>query len=137
MNLTFGNMSVEVNIYNLMAQPNLDEEDITDADFLDTLVQEFAQSENPENPLRSLSSVSVLDDTPTPVDGEELVEEAMWCSRYEELPQRDSLPLPSSLEIPKLELKELPKSSSTLSWGIESHSRWLFLLTLTPVKKRA
>ena len=33
----------------------------------------------------------------------------MWCSQFEELPQRDSLPLPSSLEIPKLELKELPK----------------------------
>ena len=39
MNLTFGNISVEVNIYNLMAQPNLDEDDITDADLLDALVQ--------------------------------------------------------------------------------------------------
>ena len=38
MNLTFRNIFIEVNIYNLMAQPNLDEDDITDADLLDALV---------------------------------------------------------------------------------------------------
>ena len=37
MNLTFKNMSVEVNIYNLMGQPNMDEDDIIDVDLLGIL----------------------------------------------------------------------------------------------------
>ena len=77
MNLTLGNMFVEVNIYNLMAQPNLDENDITDADLLHTLVLEFVQSANLEDPSTSSSLVSKLDENLTSVDGEELVEEAI------------------------------------------------------------
>ena len=34
--------------------------------------------------------------------------EALWYSHFEELPPRESFPLPSSLKIPKLELKQLP-----------------------------
>ena len=79
-------MSFEGNIYNLMAQPNLDEDDITDADLLDSLVQGFVQSANLEDPSTSSSLVSMLDENLTLVDGEESVEEAMWCSKFEELP---------------------------------------------------
>ena len=80
----------------------MDEDDIIDMDLIDVLVQEFVQPANSEDPLASSSLVIVLDENLTSVDGEELVEEAIWCSRFEELPPRDSIPLPSILEIPKL-----------------------------------
>ena len=41
----------------------------------------------------------------------------MWCFQFKELPPRDSIPLPLSLEIPKLELKELPKELKYAFWG--------------------
>ena len=108
MNLTFGNMTVEVNIYNLLAQPNIDQDDITYANLVDALVQDLVNSTNLENSLDSSPLDDVVKDALTFLNYEKLVEEAMWCSQFKELPPKDSIPLPSSLEIPILELKQLP-----------------------------
>ena len=76
-NLTFKNNHVEVNIYDLMAQPNLDEDDIMNAYLLGALLQELVHSANLEDPLEPSPLVDVRNYTLTSSDGEELVEEAI------------------------------------------------------------
>ena len=43
------------------------------------------------------------------LEEEEKVDEALWYSHVEELPPCESFSLPSNLETPKLELKQLPQ----------------------------
>ena len=43
------------------------------------------------------------------VNESQIMEVNGWKPRFEELPKRNTKPLPSSIEVPKLELKQLPR----------------------------
>ena len=121
MTLSYGNMSMDVNIFNIPKQPNFHEEEIKEVDCVDALVQDYFDATCLEDPVESCIANFVYDmigyTEPereisyacASLDSiDEIVEEAMWTTHFEELPLNLTVPLPSDLKTPKLELKKLP-----------------------------
>jgi hypothetical protein len=80
MKITFGSMTAELNIFNVMRQ-QLEDDECHYVNLVDTVVLEEKQVMAVNEP---------------------------WRPRFEELPETEKKPMPSSEEIPQLELKPLP-----------------------------
>uniref|UniRef100_A0A2N9HGI3 RNA-directed DNA polymerase n=1 Tax=Fagus sylvatica TaxID=28930 RepID=A0A2N9HGI3_FAGSY len=80
MKITFGSMTAELNIFNVMRQ-QLEDDECHYVNLIDTVVLEEEQVMAVNEP---------------------------WRPRFEELPKTEKKPMPSSEEIPQLELKPLP-----------------------------
>uniref|UniRef100_A0A2N9FQF2 RNA-directed DNA polymerase n=1 Tax=Fagus sylvatica TaxID=28930 RepID=A0A2N9FQF2_FAGSY len=80
MKITFGSMTAELNIFNVMRQ-QLEDDECHYVNLVDTVVLEEEQVMAVNEP---------------------------WRPRFEELPETEKKPMPSSEEIPQLELKPLP-----------------------------
>uniref|UniRef100_A0A2N9IEQ5 RNA-directed DNA polymerase n=1 Tax=Fagus sylvatica TaxID=28930 RepID=A0A2N9IEQ5_FAGSY len=80
MKITFGSMTAELNIFNVMQQ-QLEDDECHYVNLIDTVVLEEEQVMAVNEP---------------------------WRPRFEELPKTEKKPMPSSEEIPQLELKPLP-----------------------------
>uniref|UniRef100_A0A2N9HZW8 RNA-directed DNA polymerase n=1 Tax=Fagus sylvatica TaxID=28930 RepID=A0A2N9HZW8_FAGSY len=80
MKITFGSMTAELNIFNVMRQ-QLEDDECHYVNLIDTVVLEEEQVMAVNEP---------------------------WRPRFEELPETEKKPMPSSEEIPQLELKPLP-----------------------------
>jgi hypothetical protein len=112
MKLTFGNMTIELIVFNIGKQPAEEDSDTYEVNMIQTLVEgKFAHSMfsnpreacllNPNNDDVDLDTVNAfLDATPT-------IETNRWKPCFEELPTFSKL-LPSSVQAPKLDLKPLP-----------------------------
>uniref|UniRef100_A0A2N9HRB2 Reverse transcriptase domain-containing protein n=1 Tax=Fagus sylvatica TaxID=28930 RepID=A0A2N9HRB2_FAGSY len=112
MKLTFGNMTIELIVFNIGKQPAEEDSDTYEVNMIQTLVEgKFAHSMfsdpieacllNPNNDDVDLDTVNAfLDATPT-------IETNRWKPCFEELPTLSKL-LPSSVQAPKLDLKPLP-----------------------------
>ncbi|XVF47618.1 hypothetical protein PTKIN_Ptkin03bG0124400 [Pterospermum kingtungense] len=109
--LSFGNMTLELNVFNICKQP-MDNNDVHEVDFIDELVHdkfistifadplEVCLTTSNEHELNNNSEISHV-----------FFQEARmgtWIPKFEELPQQTKMPVPSSVQPPKLELKPLP-----------------------------
>uniref|UniRef100_A0A2N9I9L5 Reverse transcriptase/retrotransposon-derived protein RNase H-like domain-containing protein n=1 Tax=Fagus sylvatica TaxID=28930 RepID=A0A2N9I9L5_FAGSY len=116
MKLSFGNMTLEVNIFNICKQPG-DDDGFHEVNLIETLVQDQFNLTCLSDPLESclVNSLDFDDDEDSEVahicsvlNSSQVLEVNAWRPKFEELPPRNIMPVPSSVEAPKLELKPLP-----------------------------
>ncbi|XP_058185729.1 uncharacterized protein LOC131302954 [Rhododendron vialii] len=119
LNMTFGNMKMEVNIFNVGSQMG-DDENIHEVSLIDTLVEEHVDELLYSDPLEValtaeeaefLKSFEVNYLYSLLKDEDEVCAMNSWIPKFEEfeeLPPIEKKVLPSSVEPPKLELKPLP-----------------------------
>uniref|UniRef100_A0A2N9H7D8 Reverse transcriptase/retrotransposon-derived protein RNase H-like domain-containing protein n=1 Tax=Fagus sylvatica TaxID=28930 RepID=A0A2N9H7D8_FAGSY len=116
MKLSFGHMTLEVNIFNIGKQL-VEDDECEVANWVDVVVEDQFHNTYFSDPLESCivnsydldSSInSEITDVCSLLDDFQVMELSGWRPRFEELPKSELKLLPSSIEIPKLELKQLP-----------------------------
>ena len=115
MTLSFGNMTVNLNIFNVIKEVG-DDEDICKVNVIESVVQEYVDHFLCDDPLKScLVSPKCVEKVTTPemkflysiLEHSEVMETNGWTPRFEELPPIEKRVLPSKEKPPKLELKPL------------------------------
>ncbi|KAL3569991.1 hypothetical protein D5086_027240 [Populus alba] len=99
MKLSFGNMTLEMNIFNIYKQPG-DDNDLQEVDFIKKLVHDQFQTTSSETEIDESDDLQMV-----------YFQESKACNwrpQIEELPPRSIEPIPSSVQPPKPELKPLP-----------------------------
>jgi len=101
MKLSFGNMTLEMNIFNICKQPG-DDNDLQEVDFIEKLVHDQFQT---------ISSEIEIDES----DDLQMVyfqesKASNWRPKIEQFPSRSIDSIPSSVQPPKLDLKSLKYS---------------------------
>ncbi|KAH9763009.1 hypothetical protein KPL70_001028 [Citrus sinensis] len=128
MQLSFGNMTMELNIFNIAKQPHSADDGIVDVDLIEALVDDTFVSNLSDDPLqtclthfgfdfdidRSVDEVNALLDSAPSMDTNK------WKSRVEQLAPSEKKLIPSSKSPPKLELKPLPNTLEYAFLGEES-----------------
>ncbi|XP_058222963.1 uncharacterized protein LOC131332682 [Rhododendron vialii] len=103
LNLTFGNMKMEVNVFNIGSQMG-DDECIHEVNLIDSLVQEHVDTFLYKDPLEVGEYLCSL------LDMEDVCGTDVWSPKFKELPPLECKTIPSSIQPPKLELKVLPET---------------------------
>ncbi|KAH9670818.1 hypothetical protein KPL70_017120 [Citrus sinensis] len=128
MQLSFGNMTIELNIFNIAKQPHNADDGIVDVDLIEALIYNTFVSNLSDDPLqtclthfgldfdidRSVNEVNAL------LDSAPSMGTSKWKSRVEPLAQSEKKLIPSSKSPPKLELKPLPNTLEYAFLGEES-----------------
>ena len=126
MKLSFGHMTLEVNIFNIGKQL-VEDDECEVANWIDVVVEDQFHNTYFSDPLESCivnsynldSSInSEIIDVCSSLDDFQVMEISWWRTRFEELPKSEIKPLPSSIEVPKLELKQLP-SEILKEWSVQ------------------
>ncbi|KAH9744096.1 hypothetical protein KPL70_003541 [Citrus sinensis] len=118
MQLSFGKMTMELNIFNIVKQPHSADNGIVDVDLIEALVHNIFVSNFSDDPLqtylthfdfdfdidRSVDEVNALLHSAPSKDTNK------WKSRVEQLAPSEKKLIPSSESPPKLELKLLPNT---------------------------
>ena len=116
MTLSFGNMTVNLNIFNVIKEIG-DEEDVCVVNMVDSVVQKYLDNVSYDDPLIScLVSPSWVEEVTTSeleflhsiIEHSEVLEAKGWAPKFEPLPPIKDRALPSEERPPKLELKPLP-----------------------------
>ena len=115
MKLSFGNMTLEVNIFHVAKQPQ-NKDECYQTYMIDTLIPEEVHLHDDSESLEYLLHNSDFESLLFPVDAFNVScvsvdkqDMQFWQPRFEELPREREKPKPSSLESPKVELSPLPK----------------------------
>ncbi|XP_038974777.1 uncharacterized protein LOC120106013 [Phoenix dactylifera] len=117
MKLSFGHMTLEVNIFHISKQPQEDDE-CHQTYLINILMQEEAITKHDPDPLEYFLINSGFDSTfdsndvtniCAVFDSSQDYGTRTWQPRFEELPLMREQPKPSTIEAPKVELKPLPK----------------------------
>ena len=128
MQLSFGNMTMELNIFNIVNQSHNTDDGIVYVDLIETIVNNTFLSNLSDNPLqtclthfgldfdidRSVDEVNALLDSAPSMDTNK------WKSKVEQLVPSEKKLIPSSESPPKLELKPLPNTLEYAFLGEES-----------------
>ena len=107
--LSFGNMTLELNVFNVCKHPAQDHE-VHEVDFIEELVhQHFTTStfSDPVDVCSICSNDSEIESNYFFFDSSQVQENKYWRLRFEELPPRISKSIPLNIQPPKLELKPL------------------------------
>ena len=124
MTLSFGNMTVNLNIFNVIKEIG-DEEDSCEVNMIDSVVQNYVDNVSYDDLLMScLVRLSWVEEITTSeseflhsiIEHSEVLEANEWTPKFEKLPPIEDKVLPSKEKPPKLELKPLP-----------SHLKYAFL----------
>ena len=124
MTLSFGNMTVNLNIFNVIKKIG-DEEVVYEVNMIDYVVQNYIDNVSYDDPLMScLVSPSWVEEVTTSeseflhsiIEHSEVLEANGWTLKFEKLQPIEDMVLPSEEKPPKLELKPLP-----------SHLKYAFL----------
>ena len=116
MTLSFGNMTVNLNIFNVIKGMG-DEEDICEINMVDSVVQKYLDNVSHDDPLKSCLVSPSWDEEVTTLESEflhsiiehkDILEVNGWTPKFEPLPPNEDKTLPSEERPPKLELKPLP-----------------------------
>ena len=116
MTLSFGNMTVNLNIFNVIKGMG-DEEDIGEINMVDSVVQKYLDNISHDDPLKSCLVSPSWDEEVTTLESEflhsiiehnDVLEVNGWEPKFEPLPPNEDKALPSEEGPPKLELKPLP-----------------------------
>ena len=128
MTLSFGNMTVNLNIFNVIKEIG-DEEDVCEVNMMDSFVQNYVDNVSYDDPLMSflvspsselesefLVTTSESEFLHSIIEHNEVLEANGWAPKFEKLPPIEDRALPLEEKPPKLELKPLP-----------SHLKYAFL----------
>ena len=116
MTSSFGNMTVNLNIFNVIKEVG-DDKDICEVKVIESVVQEFVNRFSCDDPLKScIVSPKCVKEVTTPeveflysiFEHNEVMETNGWTPTFEELPPIEERVLSSKEKPPKLELKPLP-----------------------------
>ena len=116
MTLSFGNMTVNLNIFNVIKGME-DEEDMCEINMVDSVVQKYLNNVSHDDPLKSCMVSQNWDEEVTTLESEflhsiiehkDVLEVNGWTPKFEPLPPNEDKTLPSEERPPKLELKPLP-----------------------------
>ena len=127
MTLSFGNMTVNLNIFNVIKGMG-DEEDICEVNMVDCVVKKYIDNISYDDPLMScLVSLSWDEEVTTSeskflhsiIEHNEVLEVNGWAPKFEPLPPIEDRALPSEERPPKLELKPLPSHLKYAFLGVE------------------
>jgi hypothetical protein len=97
MKLSFGNMSLDINIFSIPKQPTWEDDDILESDMIDALVQEEFNQSYSDDPLESCLVNSVYESEEYSYNEQEVaqvcsileseeeeIEQAMWTTHFED-----------------------------------------------------
>ena len=127
MTLSFGNMTVNLNIFNVIKEMG-DEEDVCEVNMIDYMVQKYVDNVSYDDPLMScLVNQSWVEEVTTSdseflhsiIEHSEVLEANGWVPKFETLPPIKDRVLPSEERPPKLELKPLPSHLKYAFLGIK------------------
>ena len=127
MTLSFGNMTVNLNIFNVIKEMR-DEEDICKVNMIDYVVQKYVGNVSYDDPLMAcLVPTSWVEEVTTYeseflhsiIEHSEVLEANGWAPKFEPLPPIEDRVLPSKESPPKLELKPLPSHLKYAFLGVE------------------
>ena len=116
MTLSFGNMTFNLNIFNVIKEIG-DDEDVCEVNMIESVVQNYVDHVSHDDPLKScLVSLSYVEEVTTSeleflhsiIKHSEVMETSGWALRFEKLSPIEDNVLPSEEKPPKLELKPLP-----------------------------
>ena len=127
MTLSFGNMTVNLNIFNVIKEMG-DEEDVGEVNMIDSMVQQYVGHVSYNDPLMScLVSLSWVEEVTTSeseflhsiIEHSKVLEANGCAPKFEPLPPIEDRVLPSEERPPKLELKPLPSHLKYVFLGVE------------------
>ena len=127
MMLYFGNMTVNLNIFNVIKEIG-DEEDVCEVNMIESVVKNYVDHVSYGDPLKScLVSPSCVEEITTSeleflhsiIEHNEVMEANRWVLRFEKLPPIEDRVLPLEEKPPKLELKPLPSHLKYAFLGVE------------------
>ena len=128
MMLSFGNMTVNLNIFNVIKEIG-DDEDVCEVNMIEYVVQNYVDHVSYDGPLKScLVNPSCVEEVTTSeleflhsiIEHNEVMEANGWAPRFEKLPPIEYKVLPSKKKPPKLELKPLPSHLKYAFLGVEA-----------------
>ncbi|KAI3470782.1 hypothetical protein Pfo_027445 [Paulownia fortunei] len=108
--LSFGNMTLELNVFNVCMQPAEDVE-VHEVDSIEELVHEYFTTTNSSDSLETCfesESIYKKEHTNTISEFLQVQEKYFWKPRFEELSSSTVKSIPSSIKTPVVELKPLP-----------------------------
>ena len=127
MTLSFGKMTVNLNIFNVIKGMGV-EEDVCEVNMVDSVVQKYLDNVSYEDPFMSCLVSPSWDEEVTTCESEflhsiiehnEVLEANGWAPKFEPLPPIEDRALPSEERPPKLELKPLPSHLKYAFLGVE------------------
>ena len=127
MTLSFGNMTINLNIFNVIKEIG-DDEDVCEVNMIESVVQNYVDHVSYDDPLKScLVSPSCVEEVTTSkleflhsiIEHIEVMEVNGWAPRFEKLPPIEDGVLPSEEKPLKLELKPLPSHLKYAFLGVE------------------
>ena len=127
MTLSFGNMTVNLNIFNVIKEMG-DEKDVGEVNMVDYVVQKYLNNVSYDDPLMSCLVSPSWDEEVTTLESEflhtiiehnDILEVNGWAPKFEPLPPIEDRALPSEERPPKLELKPLPSRLKYAFLGVE------------------
>ena len=127
MTLSFGNMTVNLNIFNVIKEIG-DDEDVCEVNMIEFVVQNYVNHVSYDDSIKScLVSLSCVEEVTTSeleflhsiIEHSEVMEANGWAPRFEKLPPIEDKVLPSKEKPPKLELKPLPSHLKYAFLGVE------------------
>ena len=131
MALSFGNMTDNLNIFNVIKKIR-DDKDVCEVNMIESVVQNYVDHVSYDDPLEScLVSPSCGEELTTSkvefqqsiIEHSEVMEANGWAPRFEKLPPIEDRVLPSKEKLPKLELKSLPSHLKYAFLGSKKRSR--------------
>ncbi|XP_062103689.1 uncharacterized protein LOC133814789 [Humulus lupulus] len=111
MKISFGNMTLEVNIFHVAKQPH-DDDECYQTFFIDTLIPEEIQLQSNSDELLSFSESSGFHESINEIScykDSQNRRTKFWQPRFEELPSEREKPKPSAEKVPIVKLAQLPE----------------------------
>ena len=127
MTLSFGNMTVNLNIFNVIKGMG-DEKDVCEVNMVDSVVQKYLDNVSYDDPLMSYLvspswdeevTTSELEFLHSIIEHNEVLEANGWTPKFEPLPPIEDRVLPLEERPSKLELKPLPSHLKYALLGVE------------------
>jgi len=109
MKLSFGNMTLEMNVFNICKQPK-DDNDLQEVDFIEKIIYDQFENSSNETEFNESENLQM-------VYFQEESKANSWRPKIEELPPRSIESIPLIVQPPKLDLKPLPFNLKYLFLG--------------------
>ena len=140
MTLSFGNMTVNLNIFNVIKEIG-DDEDVCEVNMTESIMYNYVDHVSYDNPLKSyLVRPSCVQEVTTSelkflhsiIKHSEVMEANGWAPRFEKFPPIVDRVLPLEEKPPKLELKPLPSHLKYAFLGVEDTFLVIISFSLEP-----